>query len=196
MATLSQLVAAIANAEGIDAERVAAIARAVREEGLIQTSGRGTSAAQMSESDAANLLIATNTADTARSAPVTIRQYRALQAMRRPTSEFGSELEELLSAVKRKHLADYITKMVTLLGTRGNRLAKRPYPEEEYRFEIQFEKPIPSVGIHIWIQRDPRGDYISFNDRRQPRAKTYGDRKERTSITHRTILAVADVLRT
>ncbi|MFL5239322.1 MAG: hypothetical protein ACJ8EL_17345 [Rhizomicrobium sp.] len=195
MATLSQLVAAIATVEGIDAERVAAIGRAAREEGLIRTSGRGTSAAQMSESDAANLLIATNAADTARTAPAVIAQYRALQARRKRTSEFGSELEELLSAAKRERLADYVTKMVALLGTRGHVLGRKPFANEAYRFSIEFEKPIPSVLLGIWVQHG-RSDYIDFFDRRQPANEVSGDRRERTRITHRTILAVANVLRT
>lgn len=195
MATLSQLVAAIATVEGIDAERVAAIARAVREHGLIRTSGRGSSAAQMSEPDAANLLIAANTADTARTAPGAIKEYRALQAKRR-SSQFGSELEEMISAAKRECLADYLTKMVALLGTRDHRLGKRPYPNMEYRCEIEFEKPVPSVLVHIWVPIDRKGDYIDFIDRRQLTVKAHGDRRERTRITQRTILAVANVLRT
>ncbi len=193
MATLSQLVTAIATAEGIDAERVAAIGRAIREDGLIRTSGRGTSAAQMEEGDAANLLIATNTADTARTASAAVKEYRKLQAKRRPNL-FGSELEELISAAKRKCLADYITKMVALLGTRGHRLGKRPFPNGEYRFEIEFEKPVPSVLLGIWVQDGPR-DYIDFFDRRHAANEASGDRRERTRITQRTILAVATVLR-
>jgi len=194
MATLSDLVTAIAIAEGIDAERVAAIARAIREHGLIRTSGRGTSAAQMSEPDAANLLIATNTADTARTAPAAVKEYRTLQAKRRP-NQFGSELEELISSAKRECLAEYITKMVALLGTRGHRLGKRAYPNGEYRFEIEFEKPIPLVLLGIWVQGGPR-DYIDFLDRRRAANEASGDRRERTRITQRTILAVANVLRT
>lgn len=193
MATLSQLVTAIADAEGTDAERVTAIARAVREEGLIKTSGRGTSAAQMSEPDAANLLIATNTADTARAAPAAVKKYRALQA-RRGSRQFGDELEGLIAAAKHEILADYVTKTVALLGTRGHVLGRRRFANEAYRFELEFEKPVPSVQFGIW-QLD-RADYIDFFDRRQPAGETYGDRRERTRITERTIFAIASVLRT
>jgi hypothetical protein len=195
MATLSQLVTAIATVEGIDAERVAAIARAVREHGLIRTSGRGTSAAQMSEPDAANLLIAANMADTARTAPAAVTQYRALQAKRR-SSQFGSELDELISAAKRECLADYITKMVALLGTRGHVLGRKRFLNETYRLEIEFEKPAPSVLVGVSILNTSHRDYISFADRRQPTIEAHGDRRERTRITQRTILAVANVLRT
>jgi hypothetical protein len=196
MATLSQLVTAIATVEGIDEERVAAIARAVREHGLIRTSGRGTSAAQMSEPDAANLLIATNTADTARAAAAAVLQYRALQARRdKRASEFGSELEELISAAKQEVLADYVTKMIALVGTRRHPLGKRRYPNEAYEFRITVEKPIPSVFVEIGASY-VRPDIILFSDRREPRIKAGGDRKESTVITKRTILAVANVIRT
>jgi hypothetical protein len=199
MATLSQLVAAIATAEGIDAERVAAIARAVREHGLIRTSGRGTSAAQMEERDAANLLIATNTADTARTAPAAVEEYRTLQATRR-ANQFGNELEELISAAKRECLADYVTKMVALLGERDHFLGRRRFPNADYKFEIAFEWPVPliTVGVSVVEMTHPRHkDFIEFRDRRQ-RATigASGDRTERTTITERTILAVASVLRT
>jgi hypothetical protein len=194
MPTLSQLVATIAATEGIDAERVTAIARAIREQDLIKTSGRGISAAQMSEPDGANLLIAVNTADTARTAPAAVVQYRALQAKwRKQTTEFGSELEELISAAKHGVLADYITKTVARLGTRGHILGRRRFPNEAYRLDIEFEKPVSSVLFGIGVQ----GDYIviDFRDRRQTAADTTADRKERTRITQRTILAVAGVLR-
>src|SRR6266536_3790187 len=201
MATLSQLVTAIATVEGIDAERVAAIARAVREHGLIRTSGRGTSAAQMEERDAANLLIATNTADTARTAPAAVAQYRALQAERNKrsseaASSFGSELEELISAAKRESLANYFMKMVALFGKPGHLLGRRPYPNEAYKFWIEFEKPIPSVLVNISGPNDPVGDYVYFKNPRQQAVEARGDRTESTKITQRTILAVTNVLRT
>jgi hypothetical protein len=196
MATLSQLVAAIATVEGIDEERVAALARAAREHGLIRTSGRGTSAAQMSEPDAANLLIATNAADTARTAPGVIKEYRALQAQRKNrTSGFGGELEAMISAAKRECLADYVKKTVAVLGSPSSLLGRRTFPTEAYEFGIEFEKPIPSVMVQISIAKGSPMESILFKDQRWL-AKADGDRRERTRITQRTILAVADVLRT
>jgi hypothetical protein len=197
MPTLSQLVTAIATAEGIDAERVTAIARVVRERGLIRTAGRGTSAAQMDERDAANLLIATNTADTARTAPTVVERYRTLQAKRKiRTSEFGSELEEMISAAKRECLADYVTKVIALLGTPGNLLGKRRFANEAYRFDIEFESPVPSVRVGISDASRHYMDFLTFKDQQQPATAVHGDRSEKIRITQRTILAVANVLRT
>ena len=194
MATLTELVTAISSAEGIDAERVTALARAVREDGLIKTSGRGPSAAQMDERDAANLLIAANTADTARTAPDMVKQYRSLQAKRgKQSSDFGSELEALLSAAKMQVIGDYVTKVVSLLGTRRHFLGKRRYPDDAYQFEITFEKPIAAVFLHVGA-RTSRDDMIYFHDR-EANIEAAGDRRESTKITQRTIFAVASVLR-
>ena len=101
MATLGALVELVAAAEGISRERVEAIARAVREAGLIATHGRGPSAAQMSAADAANLLIAANAAETARAAPETVRRFRALRTNNRNRHEFGRVLEEMIAAAAR-----------------------------------------------------------------------------------------------
>jgi len=197
MATLSQLVAGIAAVEGIDPERVGAIARAIREHGFIRTSGRGTSAAQMSETDAANLLIAANMADTARTAPAAVAQYRGLKAKpNKQTSEFGGELEEMISAVKQECLADHITKMIALLGTRGHILGRKRFLNEAYRVDIEFEKPVPSVFVGVSVLNFGYSDAISFGEHsRQSTAEASGDRRERIRITQRTIHAVASILR-
>src|SRR6516225_3304479 len=79
MATLSQLVEAIAEVEGMDSATVALIARTVREAGLITTGGRGPSAGKMTVADAANLLIAVNTSASAHEAPDRVRKYRQLE---------------------------------------------------------------------------------------------------------------------
>lgn len=192
MATLSHLIAVIASVEGIDVERATAIGRAVREAALIKTSGRGTSAAQMDERDAASLLIAVNMADTARSAPAAVAQYWALQAKRSRTTKFGIVLEQLISAARREVLTEYLTDMVALLGAPNHVLGRRPFATQ---ISIEFEKPTPSVVVGISDQRG-RNDYIEFLDRGLRSGETSGDRRERTRITQRTILAVADILRT
>src|SRR5258707_4983333 len=80
MATLTELVEAVAEAEGMDSASVALIARYAREAGFIQKKGRGPSAAHMGVADAANLLIAVNASGSAREAPDVIPVYRDLIA--------------------------------------------------------------------------------------------------------------------
>ncbi|SDG35453.1 hypothetical protein SAMN05216338_10018 [Bradyrhizobium sp. Rc2d] len=200
MATLAQLVAIISTEEAIDVERVNALARAIREAGLVRTFGRGRSATQMDERDVANLLIGINVADTARTAPAAVAEYRALRAKRNQRaseagSEFGTEFEELIWSARRKCLANYVMKTVSLFGSRNHVLGRKPFPNEAYRFSIAFDN-IPSILLGISIFRSSTMDFVSFKDQRQPEPKVRGDRKVTTTITDRTILAVADALRT
>jgi hypothetical protein len=191
MTTLSRLVTAVADAQGMDNERVSAIARALREDGFIQMLGRGTSAAQMNERDAANLLIATNTADTARTASAAVKQFRELRVDRK-ANEFGAELEEMISAAKRECIADYLSK-VARHTARGPVVGKRNYVDG-FRLQIEFEKPVPNVLV-IVSTRAGNGSTISFSELRST-IKATGDRRVRSMITERTILAVAAALRT
>jgi hypothetical protein len=78
MATLTELVDTIAEAEGMDSAAVALIARYAREARFIRKKGRGPSAAHMSVKDAANLLIAVNGSGAARDSAVVIPLYRNL----------------------------------------------------------------------------------------------------------------------
>ncbi len=80
MATLSELADAVAAVEGIDPATVALIARYIREAGLISTGGRGPSAATMTLTDAANLLIGVNATTTAAEAARIVPTYRELEA--------------------------------------------------------------------------------------------------------------------
>ena len=112
MATLSLLVDIVATVEGLDRDRVGAIARAVREAELIATHGRGTSAAHMGVADAANLLIAVNAAETARSAPEIVRRYRASRTNNKRQLQFGATLEAIIAAAKTQRLADHLMDIV------------------------------------------------------------------------------------
>jgi hypothetical protein len=80
MATLTELIDTIADVEGLDRSAVGLIARYVREAGLIATRGRGNSAARMSLTDAANLLIGVNATTTATEAAETVSAYREFES--------------------------------------------------------------------------------------------------------------------
>jgi hypothetical protein len=114
MATLSKLVKAVAQVEGLDEVTVGIYARAAREAGFISQGGRGRGAAQMTIEDAANLLIAVNGCPLAKDVKKRLPAIRKLpwlnsSAGRLPkrhhglrqlfldkTLEFGQWLEKLL----------------------------------------------------------------------------------------------------
>lgn len=93
MAFFSDLVRAVAQAEGMDEMTVTGIGQYVRDAGYITKGGRGRSAAKMTSRDAANLLIAVNGTSLAKDAPSAVEKFRALITEARsvisPNSLFG-----------------------------------------------------------------------------------------------------------
>jgi hypothetical protein len=79
MATLSDLVEAVAGVTGLPRATVFAYGRFARQAGLIGQSGRGRSAAAMTLRDAANLLIAIAGTGVTREAGATVETFRALK---------------------------------------------------------------------------------------------------------------------
>ena len=78
MATLSDLVTALAGVTGLPEATVFAYGRFARQAGLISQKGRGRSAASMSVTDATNLLIAVGATDVTREAGTAIKTFRSL----------------------------------------------------------------------------------------------------------------------
>jgi hypothetical protein len=160
MATLEKLVATIADIEGLGRERVRAIARAVRQAGLITTLGRGPSAARMTETDAANLLIAVNVADTARAVPDMVNRYRRISS-RVGITEFGNQFEKLLQAAGTGTIADYVG---SLLGREKvpSPLVSKRYKPADYELSIKFRKHIPLVTIYVAAPHGEAPDEVWF----------------------------------
>jgi hypothetical protein len=189
MATLSQLVDIVADVEGLDRERVGAIARAVREAELIAIHGRGTSAAHMGLPDAANLLIAVNAAETARSAPEIVRRYRASRTNNKRQLQFGATLEEMLAAAKTRRLADHL--MDIGFGPAGDLRERLGHAREKFDLRIEFMGSPPLVVIECRIPISAMPKYLPFYPRGRT-ARAQADR--RTVISHRTIQAIAENL--
>ena len=195
MATLGQLTDVIAAVEGIDRERVHAIARAVREAGLIATRGRGTSAARMTGADAANLLIAVNVADTARGAPEAVELYRRLAARAKTrTTEFGIEFENMILAAQTNTVPEYVADLARFLPKRTRFLWDR-FEAQEYRIGIEFNKPVPAIVMSFGRRSLGKPEFVTFDQRGDRAAHVEGgDRIERTTITQRTIFAIGRLL--
>src|SRR4051794_20525795 len=98
MASIGDLMRAVAKAEDLDENYVFVYARSAREAGFITHKGRGRHAAAMTPRDAANLLIAVNGATLAKDAPAAIDTYRKLKAWEWPGVEQGMppEVRDLL----------------------------------------------------------------------------------------------------
>jgi hypothetical protein len=194
MATLSELINVVAAVEGIDPDRAAAIGRSVREAGLIATKGRGRSAAQMTERDATNLLIAVNTAETAAGATKSVSEFRSLRAKNKTrTTEFGHQLEQLLFAAKMEKIPDYVVQLIDAFGWPRNLLARRKFEPQTYAISIEFGKPTPTVEVRIKGGQYPEYSSVSFEGQAAQAANA--DQTIRTTITERTIAVVGELLR-
>lgn len=112
MATLPNLVEAIACCDGRDRSTLDQFARVIREAGYVQTGKRGRGAADMTPSDAVSLLLGMNGADTPSGGPEAVRRFRSLRTGTvkiaetcdvpaltaiKDTQNFGQALEVLVS---------------------------------------------------------------------------------------------------
>jgi hypothetical protein len=209
MASLSELVATIAEAEAIDPATVSLVARYVREGGLIEKRGRGPSAAKMGATDAANLLIAVNATSSIRDAASAVRVYRDLIDLERtsaPPNSFGEALELLIEfAVENKLPSTFLSKEMP-------EEAREAFKKGAAVISIRFERPDPVVFLDIgpprttemWagiqtptIGRSFRAAFFPKQNqgKRSSRKTKIGDRKDQTTIGNVTIFAVAEKLR-
>jgi hypothetical protein len=209
MATISELAAAIARAEGLDPSTVALIARYLREAGFIQKKGRGPSAARMVVSDAANLLIAVNASTTAVEANEVVPVYRELVAFEsdkgrrsKLNGTFGEALELLIEAAITGKLPD------PFLSSSVHRAVLDAFEQGQTEISIEFEKPDPKARITVRLAvpkynpspgydmfRHRFGlDFAAMSGRINQRQKRTGDRKDHTEIGHLTIFSIAKVL--
>jgi hypothetical protein len=151
MATLTELVETIADVEGIEPSSVNLIARYVREAGYIATHGRGTSAARMNVSDAANLLIGVNATTVATNAARTVSAYRELESYEfrakgdpRPAKKYGTLGEALEQLVR-----------ATGMGELPEVFFNREIPNDlqeafpDVHIDMKFRRPIPSASLRI-----------------------------------------------
>jgi hypothetical protein len=213
MATIGELAATVAQAEGLDQTTVALIARYLREEGFIQKKGRGPSAARMAVADAVNLLIAVNASITAVNANKVVPVYRELAAFKfddkgrrifnvhepvrylKLNGTFGEALELLIGAAITGKLPD------PFLSASVHRAVLDAFEQGNAEISIEFEKPDPKARIRVKVPAPEATIMPSFvlefwamSNRTDQRKKRTGDRKDHTEIGHLTIFSVAKVL--
>src|SRR5215212_4541214 len=96
MATPNELMAKVAEVEGLPEPAVAKVARRLGEAGLLPNSSRGLGAAQATATDAANLLIAVNAAPVPEDAPKVVAWHRGMLNYRRAPApeEVGASAAE------------------------------------------------------------------------------------------------------
>ena len=141
----------------------------------------------MGLTDAANLLIAVNAAETARSAPEVVRNYRALRTNNKKRLEFGPTLEQIIAAAKTRRLVFYL--MDLGFGPAGDLLKKLGQEKFDLRIEFTGGRPLVTVECRIPLSAMPK--FLPFYPG-DGTGQLQADR--RTAISHRTIEAVASKL--
>ena len=221
MAFFSDLVRAVAQAEGMDEMTVTGIGQYLRDEGMITKGGRGRSAARMSSQDAANLLIAVNGTALAKDAPKAVNAFRALETqpmsleftsnpfaeLSTGTRSFGTALERLLDWGSPDPTGK--CKLELILSDQSNKSVKGADKKIAVRrkigilnsgLEIVFRRPLFSATIqmvdpHLAQSKDKiaffGGQQISFYQNFDVNTAIRVDRRDLTIITAATLISVA-----
>lgn len=122
MAKLSELVKAAAKSLGRPENSVTQTARHLREAGLIRTGGRGPGGAEMTASDAANLLIGILASEEIKDSPATVLAFRQLDLHydlnRREENVTGEDDENITVEYRNVNLGDldFLNQRGLLLG--------------------------------------------------------------------------------
>ena len=187
MALLSDLVRIVAAVEGLEEVSVGIFARHARESGHISQGGRGRSAAKMSVKDAANLIIAVNGCALAKDVDqnlVNIRRLPLAEAegqniigLAEKGATFGNDLETLLSF--------FVAKSAKItLGYRSEQAT------------VVFHRPFAKAEIKLFSFLDgmPITQKIVYRSHLEEEELSGPDRVDETSITQRTLLALAKAL--
>lgn len=167
MTKLPGLVGALAECDERERATLDHVARVIREAGLIPTTKRGSGAADMTLTAAANLLIAANTGGIPKAAAMTVIQYRTLvprntgqpdpkdgiYARINAARDFGQALEFLIEGAPKllRTFTDYMD--VTYGGQQSDALYKFKTEMLNYgkfaSVEVTFAGPTPYASIRI-----------------------------------------------
>ncbi|PVE22849.1 hypothetical protein DC522_19110 [Microvirga sp. KLBC 81] len=217
MGVVSDLVKAVAQIEGLDEVSVGVYARHAREAGFITHQGRGRHAARMTVRDAANLLIAVNASPLAKEVPNTIERYRSLRKSPRSLvldmlgglddeATLGDALEKAIEWCIRD--ADGNCKMRGILDKADPERVHREAKREKFQllpamFTISFGRPSASVEMKLlgtthWRDIGTiKTEYFARSKlifETNHSSEDMPDRQDTATITHRTLMRVADIL--
>jgi hypothetical protein len=205
MATPGQLVKAMANALGISAATVAQYDRVLAENGLRSKGGRGLSAARVTSTDAANLLIAIMGSPLSgapiKHAALTCKLYGALPNIAkssRPRTLRLLRVEKLAALPVTHSLRDGLIALIeeAMTGTMSPDGAKDHEPRSTI---LELSSPPPRANIYVSGHRSQRSAAMTYMP---PSGKLHqktfpemgADLTQSRSITFETIAILADTL--
>ncbi|WP_437872070.1 hypothetical protein ACSD7O_08045 [Methylorubrum extorquens] len=201
MAVLSTLVKALAEVEGLEETQVAWVGRYLREAGLVSSGGRGRGGAQMTVTDAANLLIGVNATSAAKEAVGAVVSIRDLTVADEvfPISEDIKDDSRLSMALYQPQSAAACIE--NLIGCFTKQQGKEAALDEvsSPHISISFSRPRTRVIIRVAdlaTSDDETDDLYALLEfgGGQCLAERFADKADRTTITHRTLAALGRTL--
>lgn len=216
MAKLSDLIPTLARILPMPEQTVAVIARALRQDRLISTGGRGPGAADMTPDDCANLLLAIMAADQVKDAVDAVHRFRGLTMEAVHCRDAATEEDEddwlpLPPEMRRLLVVRDFGEMLSglIAAARDGVLHKAldgvalPFMkiEVERRFQTasvslsgsgdDLASPLPVLIASFGIPEGPERDRIEQED-----FSAGGDAMITFAIGHRTIIALGALIRT
>lgn len=212
MARLSDLVFTLSRVLGTPEPRLRLFARHTREGGFITTKGRGTSAAEMTTTDAANLVLAVMGTDTAKEVATTVETFRRLVPNQLPKNwsklgiglvqdlpedhTFGDAMEALIDAAIDGSLKSFLT-----MPSTGNDEKGVVFPLD---IIVTIYSPLMNARI-IFSTHDNRIGPVTYYDPNQEVMNSWdndslktlraGDLDRTCAISGVTFLEIGDLLR-
>lgn len=201
MAVLSTLVKALAEVEGLEETQVAWVGRYLREAGLVASGGRGRGGAQMTVTDAANLLIgvnATSTAKEAVGAVISIRGLTLADEVFPITEDIKDESRLSMALYQPQSAATCIENLIGCFIDQDGGEAALDETTSPH-ISISFSRPLTRVIIRVADlatsedETDELYALIEFEGNRES-IERFADKADRTTITHRTLAALGRTL--
>lgn len=202
MATLSDLVKAIAEVQGLEENQVLWIARYLREDGLITQGGRGRGGAKMGARDAANLLIGVNAPGTAKQSTQFVKAFRNLPLIRDFLSpEDIAEWDEMKSDDDDEWTRSFYR--LAPFGPALEQIVSHFCLNENYNTaditRITISGPLSTASIYMGAEDAERAGDISLSVIFSTRldineTKQLPDQEISKTFTHRTLTKVGETL--
>lgn len=216
MASSTQLSECVAKHLGLPEATVALHMRNIREAGLITQGGRGRSSARMTPADAANLLMASVGSLNPKDSVEVVGKYAGIEKTRRSNWEFGlvPKLDQLqkqhtfaeaLTAliesamandipIKNKDEVDFEAILITLFWPwDGAKIEFYKFDEAKYRRDPS--KYVMKPAKPHWLAYGASFFLAPSNPPITPSIISKADFQQERKFTHRTIFALAEILR-
>lgn len=138
MAKLAQLIEAVSSNSGVPLPTVSLTARHVREAGLISSGGRGPGGAEMTPTDATNLLIGTVAAMQVKDAPEVVKLFRSARPIKNDWGEDHAAARLPIADFANLPFGDMLDEIFRQLAAAGDICEDES--DEPIELELEFQR--------------------------------------------------------